>query len=392
VSIALTGGHLVLDDALVAADLVLDDGNVSSVVPTGSANADATVDCGDVLIAPGFIDLQCNGAGGIDLTSNPDGIVDVGRVLVQFGVTAFLPTVVTSPAATRARAITSMQAVVRRGWRAGDGARALGLHFEGPALSPQHLGAHPARHVSVPDDDEVAAWVDSGAVTLVTVAPEVDGVLAVVARLATGGVVVSAGHTAMTAADLAAARAAGVTSITHLFNAMRPFSHRDPGPIGATLADDAMTVGLICDGIHVDRVAVRMAWNALGPGRVVLVSDAAAPLGAPHGTFALGDGEVVSDETGVRNRTGVLAGSSLELDRAVRNLVAFTGCTLVEAIGTVTATPARLLGLTDRGRIAVGNRADLTLVDHDGHAAATVVGGSLEWASPTWKGDAAWRS
>jgi len=390
----LAGGRVAVDGTLQPADVVIDDGRITAVVAPGagpSASGTATiVDCHDVVVAPGFIDLQCNGAGGIDLTSMPDGIADVGRALLPFGVTAYLPTLVTSPAHVRARAIAAMTAVRARGWHRRDGATALGLHFEGPAISPDHLGAHPARFVAVPDREEIARWVDSGVVALVTLAPEVDGAMAMTAQLADGGVVVSAGHTAMTPVDFAAARSAGVGCVTHLFNAMRPFSHRDPGPIGSTLADDSVVVGLICDGIHVDPIAVRMAWNALGPHRVSLVSDAVAPLGAPYGTFPLGNGEVVYDETGVRTKAGVLAGSALALDLALRNLIGFTGCSLGEAIATVTSTPAELLGLTDRGRVAVGNRADLTLLDEGGHALGTVIEGSLEWSAPSWAGASSW--
>jgi N-acetylglucosamine-6-phosphate deacetylase len=189
--------------------------------------------------------------------------------------------------------------------------------------------------------------------------------------------VVSGGHTAMTPHDLAAARAAGLSYTTHLFNAMAPFGHRMPGPIGAVLADDTLVAGLICDGIHVDPVAVRMAWHALGPGRLSLVSDASPALGMPHGSMELAGFEIVHDESGVRTVDGVLAGSALALDQAVRHLVAFSGCDLADALATVTTTPADLLGLTDRGRLEPGRRADLTILDHDGTLVATVVAGHL---------------
>ncbi len=145
-------------------------------------------------------------------------------------------------------------------------------------------------------------------------------------------VVVSAGHTAMSPADFTAARSAGLSYVTHLYNAMAPFGHRSPGPIGAVLADPSVTVGVICDGIHVDPTAVEMAWRSLGPHRLSLVSDASPALGAPFGRFNIGGFEIVHDETGVRTVDGVLAGSALELDRAVRNLMAYTGCSLADAL------------------------------------------------------------
>ncbi len=167
--------------------------------------------------------------------------------------------------------------------------------------------------------------------------------------------------------------------MTHLFNAMAPFGHRSPGPIGAVLADESVTAGVICDGIHVDPVAVTMAWRSLGPHRMSLVSDASPALGAPYGRFNIGGFEIVHDETGVRTLDGVLAGSALELDRAVRNLMSFTGCSLADALATVTTTPADLLGLTDRGRIRTGARADLTIVDPAGNLHRTVIAGETAW-------------
>jgi N-acetylglucosamine-6-phosphate deacetylase len=192
---------------------------------------------------------------------------------------------------------------------------------------------------------------------------------------------VSIGHTDCTAEEFAAGLDAGATYVTHLFNAMRPFSHRDPGPIGAALADDAVVAGLICDGIHVDLVAVRMAWRALGTGRLNLVTDAVAVLGSEPGESRLGAVEVTVDDRGVRTADGVLAGSDLSLDRAVRNLVAFTGCSVPAAVATVTATPARLLGLTDRGRLERGVRADVTVLDGGLAVVATIVGGEVAWRS-----------
>jgi N-acetylglucosamine-6-phosphate deacetylase len=227
---------------------------------------------------------------------------------------------------------------------------------------------------------EVAVWASSGVVSLVTLAPELDGAVDVVERLVAAGVVVSAGHTAMSPADFAAARSAGLSYVTHLYNAMAPFGHRAPGPIGAVLADPSITAGVICDGIHVDPTAVEMAWRSLGPHRMSLVSDASPALGAPYGRYDIGGFEIIHDETGVRTLDGVLAGSALELDRAVRNLMEYTGCTLADALATVTSTPADLLGLPDRGRIRTGARADLTIVDPAGNLHRTVVAGRTAWA------------
>jgi N-acetylglucosamine-6-phosphate deacetylase len=380
-------GRVLLDGALVHADLVVDGDHIVDVAvdPPRDRIDDGDIDCDGLVIAPGFIDLQCNGAGGVDITTEPDRILDVAAELPRFGVTSFLPTVVTARAATRAAAIAEMTGLCREPQAIAAGrcvATPLGLHFEGPMISRQHLGAHVPRFAAEPGSmlAEVAVWASSGVVSLVTLAPELDGAVDVVERLVAAGVVVSAGHTAMSPADFAAARSAGLSYVTHLYNAMAPFGHRAPGPIGAVLADPSITAGVICDGIHVDPTAVEMAWRSLGPHRMSLVSDASPALGAPYGRYDIGGFEIIHDETGVRTLDGVLAGSALELDRAVRNLMEYTGCTLADALATVTSTPADLLGLPDRGRIRTGARADLTIVDPAGNLHRTVVAGRTAWA------------
>jgi N-acetylglucosamine-6-phosphate deacetylase len=377
---------VLLDGAVVHADLVVDGDRIVEVAvdpPSGDLD-DGDIDCDGLVVAPGFIDLQCNGAGGVDITTEPDRILDVAAELPRFGVTSFLPTVVTAPASTRAAAIDAMSELRRQPTATAGGRRVatpLGLHLEGPMISRQHLGAHVPRFAAEPESmlAEIGAWASSGVVSLVTLAPELDGALDVVETLVGAGVVVSAGHTAMSPDDFAAARSAGLSYVTHLYNAMAPFGHRSPGPIGAVLADPSVTTGVICDGIHVDPVAVEMAWRALGPHRLSLVSDASPAVGAPFGRFNIGGFEIVHDATGVRTVDGVLAGSALELDRAVRNLMAYTGCSLADALATVTSTPADLLGLVDRGRIRTGATADLTILDRAGNLHRTVVGGETAW-------------
>ncbi len=375
-------GLVLVDGELVRADLVVDGGLIAEVVfdpPPDELGSD-DVDCAGLVIAPGFIDLQCNGAVGVDITNEPDRIIDVAAALARFGVTAFLPTVVTAPARTRAAAIAAMQSMQETNERRPIAAP-LGLHFEGPMISRNHLGAHVPRFADDPSAllDEIETWSSSGVVSLVTLAPELEGALDVVEALVGAGVIVSAGHTGTSPADFAAARSAGLSYVTHLYNAMAPFGHRSPGPIGAVLADPSVTAGVICDGIHVDPTAVEMAWRSLGPQRMSLVSDASPALGAPYGRFNIGGFEIIYDETGVRTVDGVLAGSALELDRAVRNLMAYTGCSLADALATVTSTPADLLGLADRGRIRAGARADLTIVDPAGNLQRTVIAGVTAW-------------
>ena len=226
---------------------------------------DEVVDGTGWTMEPGFVDLQVNGGFGHHFTTHPQRIWDVGAGLVAHGVTAFLPTLI-SPSIDEAR---TADAVLTAGPPAGWlGARPLGLHLEGPALNPALRGAHPADRLAEPTSARVGEWLALEHLRLVTLAPELSGALSAIERLVEAGVVVSIGHTAATAGQVRAAADAGATLVTHLFNAMRPFHHRDPGPIGAALTDDRLTVGLIADGIHVAPEALALAWRAAGPDRV----------------------------------------------------------------------------------------------------------------------------
>ena len=382
----LGGRALLPDGSVVGADLELVDGRIARIA-TRTAHGDTTivddpdevVDATGTLVAPGLVDIQINGGWGHDFTADPGSIDAVAAELPATGVAAFLPTIVTSPIEQRAAAIAALRAYEHR---PGD-AEPVGLHFEGPAISPHRRGAHDPDHIAMPRDDEVDGWA-AGGVRLVTIAPEVDGAAALIARLTDLGVTVSIGHTACTAEQFVAARSAGASLVTHLFNAMAPFGHREPGPIGATLADATVRAGLICDGIHVDPVAVRMAWRSLGPERFVLVTDAMAALGVTTAATTAGrlaSLDVTIGPDGVRLADGTLAGSDLRLDAAVRNLVHMSGCDPVDAIRAATTTPADAVGLADRGRIAIGTRADLVLFDDELHVERTIIEGATAWKS-----------
>ena len=382
----LAGGAVVRLDRIEPADVLVDDGVVAAVGPRLGAHDDTpTLDVSGLLVAPGFIDLQINGALGIDLADEPERLWEVGAALSRYGVTGFLPTIITSPAGTPERAMAAL-ADRPAGFA---GAEPLGLHLEGPMLNPERRGAHDPALLRPPSPELVEGWTRAEGVALVTLAPELQGGLAVVEQLVDAGVVVSAGHTAATADELEGAVLAGLSYVTHLFNAMVPFGHRDPGTIGLALADGRLTAGLIADGIHVHPIAVAAAWRALGPARLSLVTDAVAALGRPPGRFPLGGRTVTLGDDGVRLEDGTLAGSALALDEAVRNLITFTGCSPAESIATVTATPARVLGLPRKGTVAPGFDGDLTLLTADLRVATTFVGGRE--VHPTSE-VAAWRS
>jgi N-acetylglucosamine-6-phosphate deacetylase len=320
---------------------------------------------------PGFVDLQVNGAAGIHLTDRPEGLWEVAAALPRHGVTSFLPTAVTAPAATYERALAALADGPPPGWR---GARPLGWHFEGPMLNPRRPGAHPPEHMRPPSAEVVAGWSRAAGVAMVTLAPELPGATAIIEALADRGVLVAAGHSEASAEQMEAAVAAGIRYATHLFTAMGRLHHRDPGVAGAVLSGLPIAAGLIVDGVHVDRRMVALAWRALGPERCSLVSDAMAGLGMPAGDLRLGAARVRVGEAGAaRLADGTLAGGLVALDGCLRNLVAFTGCAPEEAVATVTRVPAGLLG---RPELAEGV-ADAVLLGPELEVVATTVGGEV---------------
>lgn len=373
-SLKIRGGIVHVDGESRDADVLIDGSQITAVAVRDEAGAERSIDASGCSVLPGFVDLQVNGALGVDLTSQPGRIAEVAAYLVQCGVTSFMPTVISSSESTIGTAIEAI-----RQWSKEDqpGARSLGAHIEGPFLNPARAGAHPPQHLRLPSIAESQAWSYESGVGMVTIAPELPLALDVVEQLVAGGVTVCAGHTQATPADLQTAIAAGVRGVTHLFNAMGTMSARAPGPAGATLGDASLIAGLIVDGLHVDPAMVCLAWRALGPGRIALVTDAIAALGLPHGTYSVGDTSVVVDETGARTAGDVLAGSVLRFDEAVRNLIAFTGCALADASISASTTPARLIQRNDIGRLAAGCKADVAVLDDDNQVVVTVVSGRV---------------
>jgi N-acetylglucosamine-6-phosphate deacetylase len=340
-----------------------------------AAVATSVIDAAGCRVVPGFVDLQCNGAAGIDLQAEPERLWEVAAALPRWGVTAWLPTIVSGPPEVRARALAALRAGPPPAVVAGAGGRPpavpLGLHLEGPFLNPARRGAHPARWLAAPDPAVAAAegWVVPGApgAALVTLAPELPGAPAVVSALVAAGVAVAAGHSTATAAEARAGIDAGIGYVTHLFNGMVGLHHRDPGLPGVALSDDRVRVGLIADGVHVDPAVVAIVARAVGD-RLSLVTDAVAALGTGGGS-------------GARLADGTLAGGTVGLDGMVRNLVAFAGVPLEAAVAAVTTVPAGVLGLDDRGALIPEAVADVVVLDAADRVVATVVAG-VPWVSP----------
>ena len=368
--------------------VALEGDRIAAIGEEAGEAAGNVVDLDGLWLAPGLIDIQVNGAAGHDTTDDPSSIWAVGEAVAATGVTVFLPTIVTAPRGRIDEALRVVAAGPPAGYR---GATVLGLHLEGPFLSPQRYGAHNPVHLRTPDGAYIAGWSREAGVAIVTIAPELPGALDLIGELAARGVVVSIGHSNATLDEARAGIGAGASYSTHVFNAMPLLDHRKPGIAAAVLADERVTVGLIPDTIHVEPTVLDLAYRIVGPERFSIVTDAMAALGMPPGTFKLGGRDVTVDETGCRLPGGLLAGSNLRLDTGVRNLAAATGRGVEMAVSAATTVPARLLGLDDRGRITPGSRADLTVVTAEFEAAGTIVDGRLVWAGPAIEAQvAAW--
>ena len=349
-------GRLVLDDGEVLGRLtVADDGSIAAIEPDARAPRDR-------LVVPGFIDVHVHGWGGHDAMGGPEALSGMARALAGRGVTSFLPTSVTASF----EQLTDFAEAVR-GWMPGapaDGAEPLGFNMEGPFLAEQKTGAHPAKLLRHPEDlDEARLTTFVEGLRIITIAPELRGAPELIGVLAARGVRVSLGHSAATVAEARAGYAAGAVTTTHLFNAMSGVVHREPGLAVAALLDDAVWVELIADTLHVDPDLWPLIWHLKPADRVLLVSDAIALAGSGVRRGMLGTLEVRVDGDKVTLvEGGNLAGSVTALDLELRNVVR-AGIPLADAVRAAAANPAELLGLTDRGRLRAGLRADIVELD-----------------------------
>ena len=360
----------------------IDDGRIVAIEPATAPTPGARGGASSRIV-PGLLDIQLNGAFGDDFADPAADLGRIGRGLPRFGVTGFVPTIVTSAVDVYAAALANL----RRPPEASE-ARPLGTHLEGPFISSRHPGTHDPALLRAPDIREAGAWLEAGDVRCVTLAPELPGALPLISFLAGCGVRVSMGHTDATWAEAEAAVAAGATQATHLFNAMRPLHHRDPGLVGFVLATH-LPAGVIADGHHLAFETLRLVARAKGPDELVLVTDGLSGLGLPPGRYRLAGREYVSDGTSGRLPDGTLSGSLLPLNRALRNLVDLVGLAPADAVRMATLNPARVLGLDGSiGRIAVGRAADVALLDEAWEVDATIVGGRLAYTSVRDAGDA----
>lgn len=355
-----------IDGRVVRGDISIRDGRIEEV---GLSTSN-----GVGLAVPGFVDVQINGFDGIDFTdATTEDYHHVAQKLAATGVTAFQPTLITLPAREYLSPLEGLrpEAITE--------ARILGMHLEGPFLSPIRRGAHNSDHMIEPDLDLVKRLLSTGHLTHMTVAPELPGALQLIDMLVNHGVIVSLGHTDADAATSHAAFDRGASSVTHIFGAQRPWEHRDPGVSGVGLVRGDVFITCIVDGIHLSPETVQLAAIA-ADWRFVLITDAISAAGRPDGRYVLGDRTVILKNGACRLEDGTLAGSALTMDQAVRNMIDLGFDPLV-AIGAATAAPAALMRRQDLGSLVPGSAADVCVLDDRFRVMRTICRGSESFAA-----------
>ena len=338
-------------------------------LPVGAQEIRAT----DKMAVPGFIDVHIHGAGGHDVMEGTGAAFrSMTRKVSEYGTTSLVATTVTASTDQTLRAIEGIAAYIAQQHETDEPrAEILGIHLEGPFISKERRGVHPSEWIQLPSAETLNRFLKAAAgnARILTIAPEVLGAAPCIDAAREAGLVVSMGHTDATYEQARAAMARGVRSATHVYNAMRPFSHRDPGIIGAVLTTPEVNAELIADGVHVEEAAMKLLLLAKGAAHVTLVSDGLSATGMPDGKYMLGGMEVIVSGGVCRNAQGVLAGSTLTLDRALRNIVAL-GIPLPDAVRMLTLNPALLLGIEfKKGSLRAGADADILLLDEGLHLA-----------------------
>lgn len=359
-----------------ASDSVLVEGGLITWLGAGRpprpADEEVIAAPGEV-IAPGFVDLQVNGYEGHDAAAGAESIAAISKALPATGVTAFLPTIISSPVEVAAEFVAAVGAAAEA-----PGARVLGAHVEGPFLNPEFRGAHLRSNLAEPSPEKVEVLV-AARPRLVTVAPELPGALAAIERMHRAGIVVAAGHSGADYEQGRKAITAGVRFATHVYNAMTPVHHRRPGIALALLLDPRVTAGLIADGEHVHPAMCEQVVRVKGASRIALTTDQTAAAGAPAGTFSLSGRTVVSDGRAVRLEDGTLAGSAATMPDLVRVMARIAGVGAARAITLASATPAKVLGERRLGRISVGACADLVVLDRELRVKLTMIRGVVKF-------------
>lgn len=361
---------------LVKTDIAFEDGKIVAI---GKLDDVEPIFDTDGVVLPGFIDEHIHGAGGADaMDGTEDALQTISEYVAKEGTTGFLATTMTQSPENIGKALKNVKTVREKGEY--KGAEVLGVHLEGPFISPKHVGAQPLEYVAKPAPETFDKYneISGGNIKIVTLAPEVEGGLDLVKHLAKIGVVASIGHTGAKFSDVEAAVAAGATNVTHTYNAQTPLHHREAGVVGAAMLIDELNCEMICDTIHVSVPAIKIFVKNKPHDKFTLITDAMRAKGMPDGLSELGGQQVFVKNGEARLSDGTLAGSVLKMNVAVKNLVEKVGVSLTEAVDFASANPAKNLGLYDeRGSIEVGKRADFAVMDKDYNILCTVIGGKV---------------
>lgn len=382
---ALTGARILTpDDEIGRGTVVIEDGQILDVGEAVRPPPQATVtELPDSTLVPGFIDIHVHGGGGFSLaTPRPDEVRSYARWVVAKGVTSFLTSVV---ADTPDEGEAYLRGAVQAVGPVANGAELLGIHLEGPFVNPVRRGALPQGWLRTPDVGLFRRLADvaGGRLRMLTLAPELAGARAILEEAAAAGCVVALGHSDADFEGAGEAFAAGARHLTHAFNAMRPFHHREPGLLGAALESHLVTVELIADGVHVHPAAARLLLAAKGAANVALVTDGVVPAGLSRGTFHTGGQEAQLSQGRITLADGTIAGGAATMDVLVRNVVRWGLVPLADAVRMASSVPARVLGLDGRkGRIAPGYDADLVALDEELEVMMTWVGGRMVYPRP----------
>lgn len=365
---------------LASARLIIEGNSIAEVgeaesvrIPAGAEKVEAS----QFVVVPGFIDSHIHGCGGVDVMDGTyESLNAVSHIVARHGTTAFLPTTVSSPTELLTTAIEKLGNLMTKTF---DGARPIGIHLEGPFINAARRGTHKAANVIAPDAELFGKWIRASghSLRLVTIAPELEGTERIIGMAGNSGITVAMGHSNATLEEANTAAGRGVCYAVHTFNAMRGFSHRDPGIVGEVLSDDRVFAEIIADGVHVDPAVVRLFARAKGKARVLLVTDAVSATDMPDGRYVLGT-DTVNVTNGVcRDSEGRLAGSTLTQEIALKNFLEWTDWAFEEALLGLTLNPARALKLERKGALEPGADADIAILDTRFRVMKTFVGGRM---------------
>jgi N-acetylglucosamine-6-phosphate deacetylase len=384
----ITGGALVTPHEILPNHTLVIEGQRIASIEAGKQIAkrgEKWIDAQDLWVIPGMIDIHVHGGDGCDMMDATQEIIHrMGRFLASHGVTAYLPTTISASRQDILAAIENVKSCPQPK----DGAHHLGVHIEGPYLNPTYKGAQPVEQLRHPDPSEYLAWLDTGIVRLITIAPELEGALTLIEKGVLEGVEFAVGHSGSSYNQILEAADRGLRQATHTFNGMLGLHHRKPGTVGAVLTDKRIYAQVIVDGIHLHPAIVKLLILAKGTSRTILITDAIRAAGLSDGDYDLG-GQVITVGNGIsRTKDGSLAGSMLTMDLALRNVIEYSNLTLHEALPMATSVPAEAMGFADKkGVLSPNADADVVLLDSTLNVRMTIVAGQLVYSDTNFNNE-----